>query len=47
MTLMPHYQMKVGKSVDESFDGEVLQEFVEGTGRFHGFAEKAMMRRCS
>jgi uncharacterized protein CbrC (UPF0167 family) len=46
MALMPHYQMKVGKSVDESFDGEVLQEVIERTGRSHGFVEKAMMRRC-
>ncbi len=35
-----------GKPVDESFDGEVLQEFIERTGRFPGFAEKAMMHRC-
>jgi hypothetical protein len=35
-----------GKPVDESFDGEVLQEFIERTGRLPGFAEKSMMHGC-
>jgi hypothetical protein len=29
-----------------NFNQEVLQMFIERTGRFPGFAEKAMMHRC-
>jgi len=35
----------LGEPVDEPFDGEVLQKFVEWTGGFPGLVKKALMHR--
>jgi hypothetical protein len=35
----------LGQPVDKSFYGKVLQEFVEGTGRFLGLVKKTLMHR--
>ena len=35
----------LGEPVDEPFDGEVLQEFIERPGGILGFVEKSLMHR--